>query len=69
MLVLRCHQILSEFLAKNHLPRMSYQSRLSANDKDENEINLMLMLRCHQLLSEFLAKGHLPNAMSDTSVS
>ena len=34
----RCHQILSGFLANGHLPRVSRQSRLSANDKGDNEI-------------------------------
>ena len=31
-----CHQLLSEFLASDHLLRMSHQSRLSANDKGDN---------------------------------
>ena len=34
----RCHQLLSGFLAKVHLPRVSRQSRLSANDKRGNEM-------------------------------
>ena len=29
---------LSEFLAKGHLLRLSSQSRMSANDRDENEM-------------------------------
>ena len=32
------HQLLSGFLANGHLPRVSRQSRLSANDKDNNEM-------------------------------
>ena len=36
----RCHQLLSGFLAKGHLPRVSRQSRLSANDKNDNEKTL-----------------------------
>ena len=38
MLLYRCHQILSGFLAKGHFPRVSYQSRLSANDKDDSKM-------------------------------
>ena len=34
-LVWRCHQLLSGFLTKDHLPRVSHQL---ANDKDDNEI-------------------------------
>ena len=33
-----CHQLLSRILAKCHLSRMSHQSCLSANDKDDNEM-------------------------------
>ena len=33
----RCHQFLSAFLASGHLPRVSYQSGLSGNDKGDNE--------------------------------
>ena len=36
--MLRCHQLLSGILAKGHLPRVLCQSRLSANDKGDNEI-------------------------------
>ena len=32
--------VVSEFMAKGHLPRMSHQSRLSANDKGDHEIFL-----------------------------
>ena len=32
-LVWRCHQLLSGFLAKGYLPRLSRQSRLSTNDR------------------------------------
>ena len=35
-LVRRCHQLLSGFVRKGHLPRVSRQS---ANDKDDNEMN------------------------------
>ena len=34
----RCHQLLSGFLAKGHLPRVLRQSRLSAKDKGDNEL-------------------------------
>ena len=34
----RCHQFLSGFLAKDNLPRVSCQSRLSANDTGENNM-------------------------------
>ena len=37
-LVLWCHQLLSGILAKGHLPQMLRQSRLSANDKGDNEV-------------------------------
>ena len=36
--VWRCHQLLSASLANVHLPRVSYQSRLSSDDKGNNEI-------------------------------
>ena len=35
-LVWWCHQLLSGFLANGHLPRVSLQSCLSANDKSDN---------------------------------
>ena len=38
-LVCRCHQLLSGFLANGEFPRVSHQSRLSANDKGYNELN------------------------------
>ena len=34
----RCHQLLSGFLAKGHLTRVSRQSRLPAGDKCDNEM-------------------------------
>ena len=34
----RCHQLLSAFLGKGHLPRVSYQSRLSADERGNNEM-------------------------------
>ena len=37
-LVWRCQQILSGFVANGHLYRVSRQSRLSVNDKDDYEI-------------------------------
>ena len=40
------HQLLSGFLAKDHLPRVSRRSRLSANDKADNEENPVAVLRC-----------------------
>ena len=33
-----CHQLLSGFLANGHLPRVSRQSCLPANDKSNNEV-------------------------------
>jgi hypothetical protein len=33
-LMKRCYQLLSGFLAKRHVPRVSLQSLLSANDSD-----------------------------------
>ena len=38
-LVWRCHQLLSRVLARGHLPLVSPQSRLSANDKGDNEMS------------------------------
>ena len=37
-LVWWCHQLLSGFLGKDHLPRVACQSRLSANNKSDNEM-------------------------------
>jgi hypothetical protein len=34
----RCHQLLSGFLANDHLPQLSRQSRLSAKGKNDNEV-------------------------------
>ena len=39
-LVWQCHQLLSGFLVNGHLPRVSCQSCLSANDKGDNEMIL-----------------------------
>ena len=36
-LVCRCHQLLTGFLVKGHLPQVSHQSCLLANDKVDNE--------------------------------
>ena len=44
-LVWWCHQLLSWFLVNDHLPRVSLQSRLSANDKGDNEIIPRTVLR------------------------
>ena len=38
MLMWRCLKLLSRFLVKDHLSRMSRQSRLSTNDKCDNEM-------------------------------
>jgi hypothetical protein len=38
LLVWRCHQLLSGFLAKGHLFPVSRWSRLSVNDKGDNEM-------------------------------
>ena len=46
MLMLRCHQSLSGFLAEDHLPQMSYQSLQSVNDKDDNEKIPEIVHRC-----------------------
>jgi hypothetical protein len=48
-LVWWCHQLLSGFLANDHLPQVS---RLSANDKDDNDVILP------HLLKAFLAAVH-----------
>ena len=37
-LMWRCHQFLSGFLTEDHRPRVSRQSRLSANDNYDNEM-------------------------------
>ena len=37
-LVWWCHKLLSWFLAKGHLPRLSRQSRLLANGEGDNEM-------------------------------
>ena len=37
-LVWWCHQILSGFLAKGHLPRVSFPLCLSANYRDDNDM-------------------------------
>jgi hypothetical protein len=37
-LVWECRQLLSRFLVKSHLPQVLHQSRLSANDKGDNEM-------------------------------
>ena len=37
-IVWRGHQLLPKFLANGYLPRVSHQSRLSANDKGDNEM-------------------------------
>ena len=38
MLVLRRHQLLSGFVANDHLLRVSRQSRLTVTDKGDNEM-------------------------------
>ena len=38
LLVWRCHQLLSGLIANNHFPRVSRQSRLSANDRGDDMI-------------------------------
>jgi hypothetical protein len=37
-LLWRCHQLLSEFINKGYLPRVSPQLRLSTNDKDDKKV-------------------------------
>ena len=37
-LVRQCHQLLSGFLVKSHLPLVSRQSHLPANDNGDNEV-------------------------------
>ena len=41
----QCHQLLSGFIANGHLPRVSWQSRLSANDMGDNEVKPGAVLR------------------------
>ena len=36
--VWRCHQLLSGFLVKGHMPRVSRQSHLSISDESFNEV-------------------------------
>ena len=38
MLGWRCHQLQSRFIGNDHFPRVPRQSRLSANDEDDNEM-------------------------------
>ena len=47
MLVWRYHQLMSGFLANDHLPRVSRQSPLSVNDKDANEMRPGTVHRSH----------------------
>ena len=54
-LVWRYHQFLSGFLANGHLPRASHQSRLSANDKDDNTA-VILIARCLNYIRYVLYK-------------
>ena len=41
------HQLLSGLLDNGHLPRVSSQSRLSANDKGDNEVKPRTVHRSH----------------------
>ena len=45
MLAWQCHQLLTRFLAKGHLPRVSLRS--VTNDKGDNEIIPWAVLRSH----------------------
>ena len=45
MLLWLCHLLLSGFLDSDHLLRLSHQSRLSANDKGDNEVKPGAVLR------------------------
>ena len=58
----RCHQLLSGFLAKGHLPRVSRQSRLSVNDKCDNE---MIQEAVHRSLGICLTAEENPIKLSD----
>ena len=60
-LVWRCHQLLSEFLAKGHLPRVSLQPHLLANDKGDNE---MIPGLCTDLLALTLKMMKTPENLS-----
>ena len=53
-LVWRCHQLLSRFLANDHLPRMSSQS---ANDKGDNE---MILGAVHRSPGIYLTAEEIP---------
>ena len=44
-LVWRCHQLLSGFLAKDHLPRVVASVTSVANDKGDNEVILRAVHR------------------------
>jgi hypothetical protein len=59
--VWRCHQLLSGFLAKGYLPRVSRQSRLLINDKGENE---MIPGLCTGLLAFMLQMRKTPENLS-----
>jgi hypothetical protein len=48
-LVWRCHQLLSESLANGHLLRVSQQSLLSANTKDDSEVKRRTVYRSHAI--------------------
>ena len=50
-LVWRCYQLLSGFLANDHLSRVLRQSRLSANDKGDE----MILGAVHRSLGSYLA--------------
>ena len=50
-IVCRCHQLLSRFLANGHLPRVSCQSRLLANETGDNE----MILGCYAEISSHLS--------------
>ena len=47
MLVRRCYQLLHVFLANEHLSPVSRQSRLSDNDKGNNQVKPGVMHRSH----------------------
>ena len=61
MLVWWCHQRLSRFLANDHLPQVSRQSRMSANNKGDNEVKPGL---CTDVLAFTLRLSRTPENLS-----
>ena len=62
----RFHQLLFGFLAKGHMPQVSRQSRLSANDKDDNKLYREL---CSDLVAFTLQRTKTPENFSYETVN